>query len=140
MHDSKGMMPVLTGEATKPVSRPTSVLKFLSAFWVPAVLVLAAIGVSGTVTALHTEEMSPIDEWVYLDYLNKFPSQGIVHRGEDIGLDALEQMACHGVKVYGPMGPPCGSNYEDRIREVPYLGQTSADLYTPVYIPRSISQ
>lgn len=107
--------------------------RFLAAFWVPTVLVMAALGVSGTVTVAHTEEMSPVDEWVYIDYLDKFPTQGIVHRGEDIGPYALEQMACSGVKVYGPMGPPCGSDYEAQIRDFPYEGQTSADLYTPIY-------
>ncbi|MDJ0350962.1 hypothetical protein [Cryobacterium sp. PH29-G1] len=115
------------------VPRSDRMKRFLTAFWVPIVLVMVALGVSGTVAVVHTDQMSPVDEWVYIDYLEKLPTQGIVHRGEDIGAAALDQMACSGVKIYGPMGPPCGSDYEAHIRDFPYQGQTSADLYTPIY-------
>ena len=133
MHDLKGTDLVTADMTTTPISRRGRVRSFLTAFWVPIVLVVAAFGVSGTVAVVHTEQMSPVDEWVYIDYLDKLPTQGIVHRGEDIGPSALEQMACSGIKVYGPMGPPCGSDYEAQIRDFPYDGQTSADLYTPIY-------
>ena len=128
----RGPLPVNTDQ-THAASTAGTVKRFLTAFWVPLVLILAALGVSGTVTVLHTDQMSPVDEWVYLDYLYKFPTQGIVHRGEAIGDEALDIMACNGVKVYGPMGPDCGSDYQKHLAEFPYQGQTSADLYTPFY-------
>lgn len=107
--------------------------RLIRAFWVPIVLVIAALGVSGTITLLHTAQLSPVDEWVYVDYLYKLPTQGVIHRGENIGEQALQIMACDGVKVYGTMGPKCGSDYATLLKKFPYEGKTSADLYTPVY-------
>lgn len=100
--------------------------------WVPALLVLASLGVAGTVTILHTEALSPVDEWVYMDYLYKLPSEGLVNQGEPIGEEALDIMACDGVKPYGPMGAPCGGDYSD-VSRFPFGGITSADAYTPIY-------
>jgi hypothetical protein len=82
---------------------------------------------------LHTAQLSPVDEWVYVDYLYKLPTQGVVHRGENLGEQALQIMACDGEKIYGPMGPKCGSDYEALRKKFPYEGKTSADLYTPAY-------
>lgn len=87
---------------------------------------------SWTVTANHSDAMSPVDEWVYVDYLEKVPEQGIVHQGEEIGEEALDRMACDGVKPYGPMGAPCGGDY-DQVENFPFAGITSADAYTPIY-------
>lgn len=107
--------------------------RLIRAFWVPIVLVIAALGVSGTTTLLHTAQLSPVDEWVYVDYLYKIPTQGVVHRGENLGEQALKIMACDGEKANGRMGPKCGSDYEALRNKFPYHGKTSADLYTPVY-------
>lgn len=104
----------------------------MNKFWVPVVLLIAAFAMSGTITANHSDALSPVDEWVYVDYLFKLPEQGIVHQGEKIGDEALNIMACDGVQPYGPMGPACGSNYSD-LSEFPFAGVTSADAYTPVY-------
>lgn len=103
-----------------------------AALWVPVVLIIASFGMSAVVTANHGPALSPVDEWVYVDYLFKLPSQGIVHEGEKIGKDALTIMSCDGVKPYGPMGPACGSSLDD-LATFPYKGITSADAYTPAY-------
>lgn len=101
--------------------------------WVPIlILVLAALGMSITVTANHSSALSPSDEWVYIDYLYKFPDQGVVRQGEVIGQESLDLMACTGVREYGPMGPPCGGPY-DEPSLFPYEGLTSAYGYTPLY-------
>jgi len=100
--------------------------------WVPVVLVMASIGMSAVVTANHGPALSPVDEWVYVDYLFKLPVQGLVHEGEKIGKEALVIMSCDGVKPYGPMGPECGSSIAD-LSSFPYEGVTSADAYTPAY-------
>lgn len=101
-------------------------------FWVPIVLVVAALSVSGTIAVQHTDAMSPVDEWVYIDYLEKLPTEGIVVQGEEIGIEALERMACDGVTPFGTMGAACGDDYSD-VSAFPYAGITSADAYTPVY-------
>lgn len=100
--------------------------------WVPLVLVAASLIVPGAVTVLHSDALSPIDEWVYVDYLYKLPTEGILLQGEEIGKEALEIMACNGVTPYGPMGPACGSDYSV-VSEFPFGGITSADAYTPIY-------
>jgi hypothetical protein len=106
--------------------------KSLTWLWVPVLLVIASFGMSWTVAAHHSDALSPVDEWVYVDYLYKLPAQGMVHQGEKIGKDALGIIACDGVKPYGRMGQPCGSDYND-LSKFPYDGITSADAYTPVY-------
>lgn len=94
---------------------------------------LAALIMVLSVTLRHGGMASPIDEWVYLDYLFKMPGDLIMVRGEQIGYRALELMSCEGVKPYGVMGPPCGSDYEALRSAYPYSGLTSADGYTPLY-------
>lgn len=101
-------------------------------FWVAVTLVAVGVGSAATITALHGDALSPIDEWVYVDYLQKLPAQGIVLKGEPIGEEALEIMACDGVTPYGPMGPPCGGDYSN-LEKFPFGGITSADQYTPIY-------
>lgn len=91
---------------------------------------------SVTVTGFHSQALSPIDEWVYIDYLYKLPSQGIIHQGENIGPEALQLMACTGEKASGPQGPPCeisrvGDNVDPAL--FPYAGVQSAYGYTPLY-------
>ncbi|MGO4595432.1 hypothetical protein AB4Z18_16580 [Leifsonia sp. 2TAF2] len=101
--------------------------------WVPLALVFASLVLGFTVTAHHTQALSPIDEWVYSDYLDKLPGQVFMPRGQEIGPQALEHMACVGVRAYGPMGPKCGSDYSAHLDKFPQAGITSADAYTPLY-------
>lgn len=101
--------------------------------WVPLLLVFASLLMGFTVTAHHTQALSPIDEWVYTDYLYKLPQQVFMPRGQEIGPEALQIMACTGVREYGPMGPKCGSHYQANLDKFPQGGITSADGYTPLY-------
>ncbi len=96
-----------------------------------------AFGTSATTALLHGPALSPIDEWVYIDYLHKLPDQGPPRKGEPIGPEALEHMACFGVTPYGPMGAPCAGSYDD-YSVFPFGGITSADAYTPLYFGVSI--
>ncbi|TFD29401.1 hypothetical protein [Cryobacterium cryoconiti] len=117
---------------TPAASPATRWRRLFIALWVPVVLVIASFGMSAVVTANHGPALSPVDEWVYVDYLFKLPVQGIVHEGEKIGTEALVIMSCDGVTPYGPMGPTCGSSLAD-LSSFPYKGVTSADAYTPAY-------
>lgn len=125
------------GAATQEVSRLRLTLHqmqpYVSRFGVPAALVLAALIMVLSVGLRHNGMASPIDEWVYLDYLFKMPGDLIMVRGEQIGLRGLEMMSCEGVTPYGAMGAPCGSDYEAQRSSYPYGGLTSADGYTPLY-------
>lgn len=132
------MMPTRPGTARevaatrRPASSPLIRLRALwKAGWSLILLLALGIGVSTTTTLLHSEALSPLDEWVYVDYLFKVPSQGIVRKGEPIGEEALDIIACDGVTPYGTMGEPCGSDYD--FREFPFGGITSADPYPPLF-------
>lgn len=81
----------------------------------------------------HTT-VSPVDEYVYIDYLAKVPDQIVVHRGEDVGAYARSYLACNGVRVLGSF--PADMCTTPRLNDDPRLpnsGMTSADLYTPLY-------
>lgn len=116
----------------QPSTAQHRVRSWLRRFWVPLALVVVAVGYSSAVTIQHSDAMSPIDEWVYSDYLDKLPTQGMLTPGEEIGPEALDRMACDGVFPYGPMGATCGTSYAD-ISTFPFHGITSADPYTPLY-------
>ncbi|NUU04761.1 glycosyltransferase family 39 protein [Leifsonia sp. C5G2] len=105
---------------------------WLRRFWVPILLVVIALGYSVPTTLLHTKALSPVDEWVYSDYLDKVPTELLVHQGELVGQEARARIACDGVYPYGPMGQPCGSSYNNPSK-FPFAGKTSADAYTPIY-------
>lgn len=95
-------------------------------------LVLVSLGYASAITMLHNEDLSPVDEWVYVDYLHKLPSQGIVHEGEHVGDEALSILACEGTSPYGTVGPPCAAEFDDT-SAFPNAGLTSAAVYTPIY-------
>jgi hypothetical protein len=106
--------------------------------WVPVILTIIALLSMGATVAGHSRAMSPIDEWVYLDYLQKVPTQGMVFKGEEMTQEALSYMACHGQALQGRIWDlECDSSH-DRM-DFPYTGITSADAYTPLFfIPTSL--
>ncbi len=101
-------------------------------FGVPAILVLFSVVFTVYVIDQHSALMSPIDEWVYLDYLDKLRTGHIPRLGEPIGPEALARMACNGVFPYGPMGPGCTASHAD-VSTFPAGGITTADAYTPLF-------
>lgn len=101
--------------------------------WSMIAVIAIAIPYLVIVTLLHTRAVSPIDEWVYLDYLEKVPTQLIVHEGEAMSEESLDLMACVGVNPYGPIGPPCDHQYAGELDEFPNQGLSTASPYTPVY-------
>jgi hypothetical protein len=106
--------------------------------WVPVVLTIIALVTMGTTVAGHSRAMSPIDEWVYLDYLQKVPTQGMVFRGEEMTQEALGYMACDGQALQGRISDlTCDGSYDRQ--QFPYTGITSADAYTPLFfVPTSL--
>jgi hypothetical protein len=100
-------------------------------YWVPLVLVIVAVTYIGVVTVAHTMATSPIDEWVYIDYLVKIPAQGIVHKGEVVDNVVLNLLSCHGTSPFGPIGTLCGA--APVLSDFPNGGVSTADPYTPIY-------
>lgn len=95
------------------------------------VLVSAGLGV------LHVpahKTVSPIDEYVYIDYLAKVPKELFVHEGEQTGEFARHYLACHGVRTLGYYPDSlCRHTSSSSDSKFPNSGYTSADLYTPLY-------
>jgi hypothetical protein len=100
--------------------------------WVPVVLTIIALVTMGTTIAGHSKAMSPIDEWVYLDYLQKVPTQGFVRLGEPLSQESLGYMACYGQVFFGrDKNIECDGDYNRM--EFDQEGTTSAQIYTPIY-------
>ncbi len=102
--------------------------------WVaPLLLVLFSLVYVGYQVPQH-HQFSPIDEYVYADYLAKVPTQLVVHRGEQVGEYARNLISCIGVQNYGPYGQSCNvGTHTGNNALYPYNGGTAADLYTPVF-------
>ena len=108
---------------------PRKLLKVLAA---PLLLLVASIAFVST-NANH-EQMSPWDEYVYIDYLSKVPEQGLVHQGEMTGDLARQYYSCVGVGVFGTIAPDnCSTGDYDQDSDYPFDGKTSAESYTPLY-------
>lgn len=102
--------------------------------WVlSAVVVTVAVAAYVPLAQSGHHELSPVDEYVYADYVLKIPSQGIVRRGEETGDAARDLIACRGVLFYGDFGSACGAPSHPEDATYPYAGATGADIYTPVY-------
>lgn len=102
--------------------------------WIACVvLVLASLGL-GLVHVPAHKSVSPIDEYVYIDYLAKVPTQLFVHEGEETGEYARHYLACHGVRTIGYYpAKMCKHTKASGDSPFPNKGYTSADLYTPLY-------
>jgi len=101
----------------------------------PVLLVLVAF-VSVGVHVPDNRALSPIDEWVYADYLDKVPTQGVVTRGEETGEFARSELACNGVRLALDENPVLCAQVAagtEKDADLPMGGVTSADIYTPVY-------
>jgi hypothetical protein len=107
------------------------ILTFLRSNWVPVALCAIALGGLGSASLLHGNVMSLFDEWGYLDYLFKIPTQGMVFKGETYSDSALQLMACNGEVPFGVMGSACGATYSPSA--FPNSGVVTADPNTPLY-------
>ena len=99
----------------------------------PVLLLILLSSAFVLIQAPRNDAMSPLDEYVYLDYLSKVPDQGYLRQGEETGDVARQAIACRGVTGYGTYGDPCGSSTFDSDSAYPYSGKTGADLYAPLY-------
>lgn len=98
----------------------------------PLLLVLASLAVVLVHVPQHTQ-VSPIDEYVYIDYVAKVPTQLFVHQGEETGSYARNYLSCHGVVLYGDIARDFCNKPVGPVGAYPYAGLTSTDIYTPLY-------
>jgi hypothetical protein len=96
------------------------------------ILVVASMGFVGWQTS-HARALSVYDEYVYVDYLAKIPTEGVVRMGEETGDTARQALACLGVQQYTIVVQPCRGHDFSKDAIYPYAGHTGADIYTPAY-------
>jgi hypothetical protein len=101
-------------------------------FWPAILLILASFVYVGVNVPKH-REFSPFDEYVYLDYLAKVPTQLFVHQFEKVGDFARNEISCRGVVGFGSFGQGCDRGPHRADSTYPYSGYTGADIYSPVY-------
>ena len=108
----------------------------------PLLLVLAAMLVAVVHVPQH-DRISPVDEYSYIDYVDKVPDQGVVRQGEEIGPFARNYYLCHGIELFrgtpeyelfAPRKDLCGDREAlSTFDGFPQGGRVSADIYTPIY-------
>jgi hypothetical protein len=108
-------------------------LEFLKRNLVVLVLACVSLVYVSAATVLHEKPISPIDEWLYIDYSYKVPTQLIVHQGETVGPETIKLMACDGFVVHGKFGKPCDEWEATSLKSLPNSGITTAASYTPIY-------
>ena len=101
-------------------------------FWPALILILASFVYVGVNVPSH-RELSPFDEYVYLDYLDKVPTQLFVHQFEKVGEFARNEISCRGVLGFGSFGQGCDRGSHQSDIAYPYSGNTGADIYSPAY-------
>lgn len=98
-----------------------------------ALLILA----SAVFVARHVsehEKLSPIDEYVYVDYYAKVLDHGVVRMGEETGDFARITLVCTGVRMVQERDPAlCAQPHGGEDWNFPLSGLTSADIYPPLY-------
>lgn len=101
--------------------------------WLLAGALILSSLVVGLVQVPGHEMVSPIDEYVYIDYLAKVPAE-IVRHGEETGDYARETLMCRGVRALGFYGDDlCATAATNQDSVYPMGGTNSADIYTPLY-------
>ncbi|PPL20198.1 hypothetical protein [Microterricola pindariensis] len=111
--------------------------------WLPPVLIILASLLVGIVHVPQHNAISPIDEYVYIDYYAKVLDQGVVRQGEEVGHYARQELGCRGLRILAPAPDDrCSPAIADDDARFPMGGITSADIYTPLYfgVTRVVAQ
>ncbi|MFJ3489255.1 hypothetical protein [Leifsonia aquatica] len=99
----------------------------------PVLLIIASLLV-GIVQVPGHRGVSPVDEYVYIDYFSKVASQVVVHRGEETGTFARQELGCRGLRLLQPSPDArCELQNAEKDSLFPFHGATSAYIYTPLY-------
>ncbi|MFJ3382304.1 hypothetical protein ACIPJ2_18045 [Curtobacterium sp. NPDC090217] len=112
-------------------------------FWIVPVLLVIAAFASVAVHVPKNTALSPLDEYVYVDYIAKVPSEGVVAEGEPTGAFAREALVCLGNRgVPTVPATTCADAGKAPASVFPMAGKTSADIYTPLYfwVTRAFAQ
>lgn len=100
--------------------------------------VLVLVIASMTLTTIHVHEhqqISPIDEYVYIDYYAEVLHVGVVREGSEVGTFARGELGCRGTRLIdlGHTKRLCLHPASVPDTKLPLGGLSSADIYTPLY-------
>lgn len=130
-------------ETSPPVPRRSWVARLLSRAAIGPVIVVLASLLVGIVHVPSHKGVSPVDEYVYIDYFAKVARQFVVHRGEQTGTFARQELGCRGLRLLQP-APDARCELANAKNDdlFPFEGATSAYIYTPLYfaITRVLAQ
>lgn len=119
--------------ATTDIAAPAQQKRAQVSRWlVPLLLLAACCGFVGYQVSLHNHT-SPVDEYVYIDYLSKVPEQLVVSKGESTGDFARNYVVCHGVSTAIDPQPALCNSGDISSEDVPFGGKSTADIYLPTY-------
>jgi hypothetical protein len=118
--DAQGYRPFL--ERVRRSSRLLDVLVIIAL--AAGAFSLVAISVS------RHQALSPVDEYMYIDYASKVPTEGFVHQGETIGTTARTYASCLGVQIFGAVGD---CNHLSVDANYPYGAKTISAVHPPTY-------
>lgn len=143
MDTETAAQPIKPTPSTRPTAggMPAGVRNF--ARWLPPVLIVLASLLVGVAHVPQHNGVSPIDEYVYIDYYAKVLDQGVVRQGEEVGSYARQELGCRGLRILAPAADDrCSPALADDDARFPMGGVTSADIYTPLYfgVTRVIAQ
>jgi hypothetical protein len=110
--------------------RPRGSLRsFPTVAWAAVWLVVAGVGVVGHV--LSFTQLSHIDEYQHVDYLDRTLQLEHVRGGEQVEELAMREQACRGIDLEGFVLPPCGSELSPEL--FPGSGYNHTYLDPPTY-------
>lgn len=96
-------------------------------------LVIASLAFSVKHVSGH-DEISPYDEYVYIDYYARVLDDGFVRQGDQTEDFARQYISCHPNRVFGPWQPQlCAEGKRRPDPSYPMGGGTTAGLYPPLY-------
>lgn len=130
-------------ETAAPAERRGFAARLLSRASIGPVILIIASLLMGIVHVPGHRGVSPVDEYVYIDYFAKVSSQLVVHRGEETGVTARQELGCRGLRLLQP-SPDARCELKNAKNDslFPFDGASSAYIYTPLYfgITRVLAQ
>ena len=76
--------------------------------------------------------ISPQDEYVYIDAVDKAMHGEVTRQYSETDEYARSLITCVGIEIYGPQGPACGDTNAPS-EDYPFKGYSTASVHSPLY-------
>lgn len=81
---------------------------------------------------LEHSAISPQDEYVYIDAVDKAMHGEVTRQYSETDEYARSLVTCVGIEIYGPQGPACGDTSAPS-EDYPFKGYSTASVHSPLY-------